>query len=142
MTSHELAPALRSAVTRLARRLRQEAALGDEMTPTRFTALATVEREGPLTHGELAQAEQVAPPTMTRVVSHLEELGYVERTADPSDRRFVLIAVTPAGRAFLEGFRVRRNAALGRRLAQLSPAERSTLEAAVPLLERLLQDER
>ena len=135
-----MAPALRGAVTRLSRRLRQEAALGEAMTPTRFAALCTIERDGPLTQGELANLEQVAPPTMSRVVAHLEEQGYIERTISPSDRRFVRIALSPGGRAALEAFRSRRDAYLADRLAELKPSEQATLAKAVPILERLLQE--
>src|SRR5918998_3666185 len=91
----DLATRLRLALARSARRLRQEA--GTDLSPSLIAALATVEIRGPLTPSELAARERVQRPTITRVVGRLEELGLVERAADPGDRRSALIAITPAG---------------------------------------------
>src|SRR5262245_621979 len=110
----ELAGRLRLATTRLARRLRQEADAG--LTPSQLSALAVVDPHGPLTLGALAEIEQVAPPSATNVVANLEAEGLVERTADPTDRRFVLVAITGAGRALMDRSRQRRTAWLAGRL--------------------------
>src|SRR5919205_2842653 len=80
----ELAGRLRLAVTRLARLMRQQTDTG--LSPTLLAALATVESAGPLTLGELACREQVAPPTVTKAVGGLEEQGFLSRTVDPGDR--------------------------------------------------------
>jgi DNA-binding MarR family transcriptional regulator len=80
-----LAARLRLGVTRLARRLRQEAEAG--LSPSTLAALASIERLGPLTMSELCAVERVQPPSMTRIVSGLAEAGLVNRTADPADRR-------------------------------------------------------
>src|SRR3712207_4690713 len=90
---------LRLAVMRLARRLRQQAE-GD-VTPSQHAALASVDRFGPLTLGELAAVEQVQPPTMTKIVTKLEELGFVVREADPRDRRVARVRLSEAGQAYL-----------------------------------------
>src|SRR3954463_3630829 len=109
-----LAPRLRLAIARTARRLRQEA--GGGLSPSLTAALATVERHGPLTPSELAERERVQRPTITRVVAKLEEAGLVERTADPVARRSALIAVTPEGAALLAELRIRKDAYLAERL--------------------------
>src|SRR2546427_663400 len=92
----ELAAALRLAVVRLARKLRQRADTG--ATPSMLSALSSIERLGPLTIGELAVAEQVAPPTMTPIVARLDEAGLVTREADPVDRRVSHVSVSREGR--------------------------------------------
>src|SRR5882757_5004339 len=83
-----LASGLRLAVARLARRMRQEGmSEGDDVSPSRLAALATIEARGPITLGELAAAERVRPPTMTRIVAYLDDQGLVIREPHPDDRR-------------------------------------------------------
>ena len=134
-----LAPRLRFAVTRTARRLRQEA--GGGLSPTLNAALATVAGHGPLTPSELAGHERVQRPTATRVLARLEELGLVDRAPDPADRRSSLISVSAAGRTLLRRQRSRKNQFLARRLATLEPDEVATLDRAAAILERLLDEE-
>ena len=136
----ELTSRLRLVVARLNRRLRQEAGSAD-VSPSQLAALGTVERRGPLTLGELAAHERVQPPTMTRIVAALEVAGLVTRTVDPTDRRVARVAISAAGLRFLDKHRSRRNAYLARRLRTLSPAELATVERALPLLERLIEDD-
>jgi DNA-binding MarR family transcriptional regulator len=128
---------LRLAITRTARRLRQEAE--EELSPSQAAALATVERHGPLTPSELADREQVKRPTVTRVVARLEEAGLVGRTRDPHDGRSSLVAVTPAGRELVARIRARKDVYLARRLRELDGEERATLDRAAAILERLLE---
>jgi DNA-binding MarR family transcriptional regulator len=137
----ETAPRLRSVVMRLSRLLRQQSngPGSQELTATLISALATVGRLGPLTFGDLADAEGVQPPSITRVVAKLEDLGLVNRTPDERDRRIAWVKVTPAGERFLEQSRKNKNALLARRLATLTPDQLATLEAALPVLERLLE---
>jgi DNA-binding MarR family transcriptional regulator len=128
---------LRLVVTRLARRLRQQ---GDtEASPTQLSALATIERDGPVTLGELAAMERVQPPTITAAVGRLERRGLVRRDVDPGDRRVARVEVTSQGRQLLEQSRSRKTAYLERTLAGLHPDERETLERAAAILERLLE---
>lgn len=136
----ESASRLRLALMRLARRVRQEA-LGGEVTQSMLSALAVVDRRGPLTLGELAAAERVQPPSMTKIVARLEEQGLVARQVDPRDRRVARVRVTPAGHRFAERSRSRGSAYLARRLRTLSAEDRAVLDAAVPVLERLLEDD-
>lgn len=138
----ELAARLRLAVTRLARRLRQQAQqVQGEVTPSGLSALASIERLGPLTLGELSHVERVQPPTMTKVVAGLEALGLVTRTIDPSDRRVARVAVTADGGRFLARSRTRKNAWLAARFGRLDPEERAVLDRAAAIFERLLEDD-
>jgi DNA-binding MarR family transcriptional regulator len=125
----------RLAVLRLARRLRQQTLPG--ITPSQQSALAAIDHRGPLTLGELAAFENVRPPSITRIVAALEAEGWVERTTDPGDRRVTSVQVTAKGRRELKRIREERNAWLAGRLALLDDEERSALEAALPVIERL-----
>jgi DNA-binding MarR family transcriptional regulator len=130
-----LAARLRLAVTRLARRLRQEAEAG--VTPSMLSALSSAERKGSLTMRDLCHAEQVQPPTMTRIVAALVEAGLVVREQDPADGRVAWVTVTTEGRRLLERSRRRKEAYLAKSLRSLEPEELRTLEAAAEILERL-----
>jgi DNA-binding MarR family transcriptional regulator len=139
-TDTQLASRLRLAVMRLARILRQKAQ--DPITPSQLSALVSVEREGPVTLGELAALESVQPPTMTRIVSALEEQGLVERNADPTDRRISRLHISGSGRRLLEKNRSRKTAYLASRMRGLSAEELEVLERAAELLERMTEGER
>lgn len=129
---------LRVSVARLARRLRQEGSAADQdATPSQLTALATLYRDGPMTLGELAAAERVKPPSMTRVVAALEERGLVKREPSAEDGRVVDVHVTHEGRRSHEEYRKRRDAWLCRRLQTLSPDERDLLRRASDLLDKV-----
>jgi DNA-binding MarR family transcriptional regulator len=132
----ELAARLRLAVNRLARRLRHEGETG--IGPSQLSALATVDRSGPMTLGDLAAVEQVRPPSMTRIVSRLEEGGLVDRQASEQDRRVARVRVTAAGRQLLQRSRTRKDAYLARRLQTLDAADRALMGEAVAVLERIL----
>src|SRR4051794_33027435 len=136
--SPDLAGRLRLAVTRTARRLRQEA--GGGLSPTLTAALATIDRHGPLTPSELAERERIRRPTATRLVARLVAEGLVVRTADPIDGRSSLLAVDPAGQALLAQLRTRKDAYLAQRLRRLDAEERETLARAADILERLLEE--
>jgi DNA-binding MarR family transcriptional regulator len=140
-TLSESAARLRLAIVRTARRLRQEAAgAAGELTPTAASALATVERHGPLTPSELAEIERVKRPTATRTLRLLGEAGLVDRAADPADRRSALVSVTAAGRERLRRLRGRKNAYLARRMRDLPASDVETLECAAEILEGILED--
>jgi DNA-binding MarR family transcriptional regulator len=135
----DLAERLRLAVTRLARRLRQQSDV--DASPTQLSALATIARLGPMTLGDLAGAERVQPPTITAAVGRLEKQSYVVRHPDEQDRRIVNVEVTSAGRKLLARNRSRKTAYLAKRLRALSPGERATLTEATEILDRLLAPE-
>jgi DNA-binding MarR family transcriptional regulator len=126
---------LRVAIARLSRRLRRHELAG--LTPTQLAALATVERSGPLRLGDLAAAEGIAPSTLTRLVAALEELGYVQRCADPKDARASTLAITQLGHETLERLRAEGTALLTQSLMLLTPEQRAALAAALPALEQL-----
>jgi DNA-binding MarR family transcriptional regulator len=139
-----LASALRISVSRLARRLRAErAAHGlpvlSELSDTQMGALATLERHGAMTPGELADHEKVQPPSMTRVIAVLEQRNLVTRAAHATDKRQVMLTVTDAGREAVHQSRRVRDAWLDQRLRELTPEERAKLRAAAPILEKLSQ---
>jgi DNA-binding MarR family transcriptional regulator len=136
----EMTSRLRMVVARLSRRLRQEANEG--ATPSQLAALATVERHGPITLGDLAGHERVRPPTMTRIVAGLEETALVRRDIDPADRRVARVSITPEGTRLLARSRTRKDAFLASLLDQLGEEDIAIVEAAVPILERLIEESR
>ena len=126
---------LRVAIARLSRWLRRHELAG--LTPTQLSALATVDRIGPLRLGDLAAAEGIAPSTLTRLVTVLEERGYVERCPVPGDARASTLTVTPAGHAVLELIRDQSMILLADRLQTLTDEQCAALAAALPALEQL-----
>jgi DNA-binding MarR family transcriptional regulator len=136
----ELSARLRLAIVRTARRLRQES--GTDLSPSLTSALATIERHGPLTPSELAEIERVKRPSATRIVSRLEAEGLVERAADPQDGRSSIVSASRDGRALLRRLRRRKNAYLARRMRELPDSDAETLARAAEVLERLLEGER
>jgi DNA-binding MarR family transcriptional regulator len=126
---------LRVAIARLSRWLRRHELAG--LTPTQLSALATVDRIGPLRLGDLAAAEGIAPSTLTRLVTVLEERGYVERCPVPGDARASTLAITSDGHAVLELIREQSTILLAGRLRTLTDEQRTALAAALPALEQL-----
>jgi DNA-binding MarR family transcriptional regulator len=127
---------LHSAAIHLLRRLRREDDASG-LTAPRLSALSVVVFRGPLTLGALADAEQVRPPTMTRLVAALEAEGLVAREPDPRDGRGTLVRATAAGQRLLDEGRTRRTSALATQLAALAADELATLEQAADILDRL-----
>ncbi len=137
-TPEAIAGRLRLSATRLARRLRQEAQTG--LSPSQLSTLAMVERHGPLTLGALADHEQVAPPTITRVVVKLEADGLLTRQPDPDDRRVTRVLVTSKGRALLGASRQRKTEWLAMRLEDLDASQRAVLADALDTLDELTSE--
>lgn len=138
VAERELATRLRLAIGRLNRRLRLSTS-GD-IPPLQMSALNTMDKHGPLRLGELAQREAVTAPTMTRVLTALEDRGLAVRRPDDEDARSVLVSVTEAGHREMERVRAVHTAVLDARLAKLTPEQRATLRAALPALEALIED--
>ncbi len=128
---------LRVALARLSRRLRRHELAG--LTPTQLAALATVESSGPIRLGDLAAVEGMAPSTLTRLVTVLEEAGYVRRDADPSDARASTLAITGRGQEALDRIRTETTLVLAASLDELTPAQRAALASALPVLEQLAE---
>jgi DNA-binding MarR family transcriptional regulator len=135
--AEQTADRLHSAAIHLLRRLRREDAKTGLSAP-RLSALSVVVFGGPLTLGELASAEQVKPPTMTRLVSALEEDGLVTRETDASDGRLTRIRATSKGRTLLMRGRANRVAALTAEVRALPDADRDVVERAVTILEAVI----
>ncbi len=134
-----LANALRPAVMRLARRLRQmqDESLG--LNLNQLSAMSVLLNSGDQLMGELAAQERVRPPSMTRIVNSLEARGFVTRRLDPRDHRQCLVSLTDSGRQLLLANRRRRDQWLAVRIAGLDPAEREVLRRAVAVLEKVNQ---
>jgi DNA-binding MarR family transcriptional regulator len=126
---------LRVAIARVSRRLRRHELAG--LTPTQLSALATVEGAGPLRLGDLAAAEKIAPSTLTRLVTVLEERGYVQRCPVPGDARASTLAITTQGHAVLERIRQESTSLLADSLRTLTPDQLTALAAALPALEQI-----
>ena len=135
----ELASDLRLAVGRMARRLRQHS--HDGLTPSQRSALATLERQGPLRVGELAVIENVTAPSISGIVSRLEEKGMVTRSPNPRDARSTVVMPTRRALTVLDNTRSERTAFLAARLDALDSSDRELLAAAAALLERMATEE-
>jgi DNA-binding MarR family transcriptional regulator len=133
----DLGARLRPALLRLNRRIRMETSVGTH-TLTQLSALATVERHGPLSAGDLAAFERVQPPSMTKVIAVLEDAGLVRRDAHPADKRQAIIAITPEGASLLATSRRIGDAWLGAQLAKLEDDERDLLSRLGPILDKLV----
>ncbi len=134
----EVADRLHSAAIHLLRRVRKQdtrAGVG----PAQLSALSVLVFGGAHTLGQLAAAEQVKPPTMTRVVKGLERTGLVTRFADRNDGRRIQIRPTPKGARLLQQARKRRIEHLARQLAARTKQELSALDEASRILEELLK---
>ena len=137
MSDGELASEVREAVSRLARRLRQERP-PHELGLTSLSVLSKLYRLGPASPSALAAAENVQPQSMTRVLATLAERGLVAREPHPTDRRQTVVSITGAGREVLEADRSQRDAWLAGVIEdRLTPVEREFLRAAAALLDVL-----
>jgi len=132
----ELTVRLRQGTLRLARRLRQEA--DPDFGQSLVSALATIDRHGPLTLGELADREHLAPPSITKLVNRLESEGLVRRGPHPDDGRAVSVTVTKAGATRVARARDRATAWLREQVGTLTPEEAERLPDVVLVLEALL----
>src|ERR1700722_16418584 len=133
----EMASRLRLAVTRLHRGLPQHGPPG--LSQSQSSALASIDKLGSPTLGELAARESVQPPSMTRIVGGLEGLGYVNRGVAPSARRVARVTVSPEGQQVVRQSRSLKNAFLAQQLHRLPAEERELLGALTVLLERLVE---
>lgn len=133
-----VADRLHSTAIQLLRRLRSEDRRTGLSGP-RASALSVVVFGGPVTLGELAAAEQVKPPTMTRLVTAMEAQGLVKREGDASDARVVRVRATPRGIRILQEGRARRIARLQAALQELSEEELALLGRATALLGEVVQ---
>ena len=134
----ELADRLHSAAIHLLRRARR----GDPLTgatPAQLSALSVL-MSGPKTLGDLATAEQVRAPTMSRLAAEMERVGLIRRRGDPRDARVVRVDMTAKGRRVLGKGRELRIADIEGRVRRLDPADRDALASAVDIIEGMLRD--
>jgi len=136
----DLATEIRALVSKLKRRLREQAAPGD-LTPSQISVLLRLEREGPATTSSLARLEGMRPQSMGAVIAPIEAAGLVRGVPDPLDGRQTILSLTDACRKWIEDGRAARQDWLTRTLqARLSPQEQGKLMEAVELLKRLVDD--
>jgi DNA-binding MarR family transcriptional regulator len=129
---------LRLALTRVLRTLRRHGR--SSLTPTQVSALSTLEDLGAVRISTIATNESLGAPAATRVVASLEELGLVQRTSDPDDKRASLIDLTELGRSTLSELWRERTLDINAMLEGLSAKERASIEAALPALEKIARD--
>jgi DNA-binding MarR family transcriptional regulator len=134
-----LAGDLRISALRLLRRLRSEQT-PDALSGVHFSALDSVAQHGALTPRELANREQVQPPTMTRLIADLQAGGLISRRVDPDDRRRQILEVTPAGTELLASANAAKLRWLCAHLSELTEEERATLRAAIPIINHIAGD--
>ncbi|KUI35097.1 MarR family transcriptional regulator [Mycobacterium sp. GA-2829] len=134
-----LASDLSLAVVRLARQLRFRRA-ESPVSLSQLSALSTLAKEGAMTPGALAVRERVRPPSMTRVIASLAEMGFVARTAHPVDGRQVLVSVSQAGADLVEAEKLASQEWLQQRIARLDPDQRRTLLVAADLLSAMVEE--
>jgi DNA-binding MarR family transcriptional regulator len=132
----ETAARLRRSVTRLNRRLRQNS-LAD-VSPAQASMLATIEKLVKPTLGDLAKAEQIQPPSVTRLVQSLVDASLCTRTVDENDRRAQRVELTAQGRKELQSIRRKKTVWLSSRLEELSTADQKKAAELATLLEKIL----
>jgi DNA-binding MarR family transcriptional regulator len=135
----EVAARLAAAVGRINRRARTDSAsLGYGIV----SALATIQREGPLRPGDLSRIEVVTKPTMTRILTELEQRGFIAREADPTDGRAFMVSATEDGIAAVEEARSRRTGLVAELIEELPADDVAAIAGALDALERVAQGDR
>lgn len=137
LDTSEVVAQLRLATIRLSRQVRKHA--GEQLPPSRLSALMTIARKGPLSLSELARRERVSQPTITRIVAKLDTAGFIVRRRNPTDLRTTIVDASPAGNEALAATEARFDVYLARHVAALTSSEQEILARAVPVLERLLE---
>ena len=136
-SSDAAAHEIRTSLFRLVRRLRQERPEG-ELSYSQLNVLGWLEREGPMTNADLAAAERVTPQTMMRATADLVGTELISRADNPTDRRQVLLKITPAGTTLVREDRRRRDSFLAQAMeSTLTPTERDLLRLAAGLMDKL-----
>lgn len=138
-TTNETAALLRRAITRMNRKLRYSAL--SSVTPAQVSMLASVDKLKNPSLGDLALAEQIQPPSVTRLVKDMELAGLISTAADPLDRRCTRVQLTAHGRKELNVIRQRKTEFLERKLNALSLSDQQRAVELASFLEVLLEDE-
>jgi len=135
----DTAARLRRGITRMNRKLRASALGG--VSPAQASMLASIDKLERPSLGDLAVAEQIQPPSVTKMVKGMEVAGLIATLVDPTDRRCTRVRLTALGRKELNAIRQRKTEFLERKLLALSPAERVKAQELATFLEVLLEDE-
>lgn len=136
----ELASDLSLALVRMTRHLRGRRT-DSRVSLTQLSALATLSLEGPITPGALAAKERVQPPSMTRVIASLADLGLVERSPHPTDGRQVIVSIAESGLTLLADERSAREAWMTERLSTLNDEQLQVLRAAVDIFADMVAED-
>ncbi|RJO78800.1 MarR family transcriptional regulator [Nocardia panacis] len=134
-----LAGELSLAVVRLTRHLRGRR-VDSQISLTQLSALAMLASEGSMTPGALAAKERVQPPSMTRVIASLTDLGLVERKPHPTDGRQIIVSLSPAGRAQVDDENSAREAWMTEQLSGLSAEQVAVLSRAVGIIKQIVSE--
>lgn len=130
----DLTARLTTAISRISRRIR---VVSFSMTSGALSALATIDRSGPLRPAELADVERVTRPSITRIVAALESRGFISRTDDPGDGRAFVVSITPSGHEALARARAERAQDIAALMEGLTTDEVATIRQALPALEKI-----
>ncbi|MBE7195319.1 MAG: MarR family transcriptional regulator [Gordonia polyisoprenivorans] len=128
-----LASDLSLAVVRLARHLRGRRA-ASTVSLTQLSALNTLSQQGPMTPGAMAAQERVQPPSMTRVIASLADLGMVKRDPHPTDGRQIIVTLSDLGQKVIADETHAREAWLRGQLEKLGADDLTTLRSAVDIM--------
>jgi DNA-binding MarR family transcriptional regulator len=128
---------LRLLLQKVARRIRNHR--GGDVSDSQLSVLFQLDEHGERTPSELAEHDHLSPPSMNRTLNALEKADLIRRTKSTDDGRRVNVSLTPSGRSLIAETRRLRTAWFSRQLARLSPEERSTLDAAMPALLRIVE---
>ncbi|BDT84888.1 MarR family winged helix-turn-helix transcriptional regulator [Nocardia cyriacigeorgica] len=135
----ELAGELSLAVVRLTRHLRGRRT-DSQISLTQLSVLATLHRDGAMTPGALAARERVQPPSMTRVIASLTDLGLVVRKPHPTDGRQIIVSLSPSGRALIADEASAREAWMTDQLSTLTPEQLDVLARAVTIMKQIVAE--
>ncbi|MEO8886407.1 MAG: MarR family transcriptional regulator [Mucilaginibacter sp.] len=142
MEDHQYISQLRTAVTRLVKKLRKESTTGEHISLTERSTIALLYKHKALQPGELAAMEKITNQSMSQILNHLHDLGYTTRTAMPDDKRKVMIALTPEGERVLLQVRNEIDEWLLRAIeATCSKQEQELLKQAIVPLTKIIDFE-
>jgi len=142
MNNHQYVSELRTAVTRLIKKLRKESATGQHLSLTERSTMALLYQHKALQPGELAAMEKITNQSMSQILNHLLQLDYITRTASPNDKRKMTIALTPEGERVLLQVRNERDEWLNRAIeATCNEQEKELLKQAIIPLTKIIDFE-
>lgn len=137
----EVAAVLRTVIHRLVKLLRRETHAESQLSLTERSVMGSLYQQGALAPSALAQLEKVTTQSMSQIINHLYELELIDKTPSGEDKRMVLLSLTPAGKAYVENVRDRKQEWLAQALHQkASSAEKDVLMAALKILIKIIEE--